>query len=163
MGIEYFKKEEMIDDTRVFVKIWDTCGQELYKSLTRNFYKNSNGVIVVYDVTNRESFEKVKEWIQCIKENADENIKVILIGNKIDLNLSKTVQTDEGKKLSLELKINFFETSAKDNIGVNQAITSLISKVIRGIIDQKTRTSSPKNTIFLKKPSTIENEYKCNC
>ena len=68
MGIEFFKKEEMIDDTRVFVKIWDTCGQELYKSLTRNFYKNSNGVIVVYDVTNRESFEKVKEWIHSNRE-----------------------------------------------------------------------------------------------
>jgi small GTP-binding protein len=163
MGIEFFKKEEFIEDVKVLVKIWDTAGQEQYKSLTRNFYRNSNGVIVVYDVTNRDSFDKVREWIECVKENAEENIRTILIGNKIDL--AKTVHTDEGRKLAKVLKINFYETSAKENSGVNQAIGTLVSNVLKDILEQRTRPSSndTNNIIDLKKGLSNEGEGKCIC
>ena len=150
-----------MEDINVCVKIWDTAGQEQYKSLTKSFYKNCNGVIVVYDVTDRDSFEKVKEWIESIKENAEENIKVILIGNKIDL--CKSVHTNEGRKLAKELKISFFETSAKENICVNQAIDTLVEVVIRDFLNQKTRPNSPYNTIDIKKRYIVENDFKCGC
>ena len=163
MGIEFFKKEEFFDDVKVLVKIWDTAGQEQYKSLTRNFYRNSNGVIVVYDVSNRDSFDKVRDWIECVKENAEENIRTILIGNKIDL--TKTVHTDEGRKLAKLLNINFYETSAKENSGINQAIGTLVTEVLKDMIEQKTRPSSYENNnlIDLKKGLSSESEAKCIC
>ena len=84
VGIEFFTKEEEINGRKIRVKIWDTAGQELYKSITKNFYRNSDGVIIVYDVTDRESFEKVQEWVQSISENTDteKNIQKVLVANK---------------------------------------------------------------------------------
>ncbi len=110
------------------VKVWDTAGQEQYKSLTRNFYRNSDGVIIVYDVTNKSSFEKVQEWVQSINDNTERNIKMVLVGNKIDL--QREVTTDEGKKIAEYYKIPFFETSAKDNIGIADFIRRLITDVL---------------------------------
>ncbi len=126
--MEYFTKEEKIDEKTIRVKIWDTAGQEQFKSLTRNFYKNSHGVLICYDVTNRKSYEKIQEWIDSIADNASANIKMVLVGNKIDL--TRDVTKDEGKKLAENYKIPFFETSAKTDEGVNECIRRLISDII---------------------------------
>ncbi len=126
--MEYFTKEEKIDDKTIRVKIWDTAGQEQFKSLTRNFYKNSHGVLICYDVTNRKSFEKIKEWVDSIADNASANIKIVLVGNKIDL--TRDVTTDEGKKLAESYKIPFFETSAKTDEGINECIRKIITDII---------------------------------
>jgi small GTP-binding protein len=126
--LEYFTKEEKIDDKIIRVKIWDTAGQEQYKSLTRNFYRNSNGVIIVYDVTNKSSFEKIQEWVQSVYDNTDRSIKMILVGNKIDLN--REVSTEEGKKLAEFYKIPFFETSAKENISIAESVRKIIKDVL---------------------------------
>jgi len=126
--LEYFTKEEKIDEKTIRVKIWDTAGQEQFKSLTRNFYKNSHGVLICYDVTNRKSYEKIQEWIDSIADNASANIKMVLVGNKIDL--TRDVTKDEGKKLAENYKIPFFETSAKTDEGVNECIRRLISDII---------------------------------
>lgn len=128
VGLEYFTKEEKVNDKVIRVKIWDTAGQEQYKSLTRNFYRNSDGVIIVYDVTNKSSFEKIQEWVQSIKDNTEKNIKMILIGNKIDL--PREVTTEEGKKLAEHYDIPFFETSAKDNIGISEFIRKILVEVL---------------------------------
>jgi small GTP-binding protein len=117
-----------VEDKTIRVKIWDTAGQEQYKSLTRNFYRNSNGVIIVYDVTNKSSFEKVQEWVQSVYDNTDRSIKMILVGNKIDLN--REVSTEEGKKLAEFYKIPFFETSAKENIGITECVRKIIKDVL---------------------------------
>ena len=128
VGIEYFLKEDQIGDKQIRVKIWDTAGQEQYKSLTKNFYKKSNGIIIVFDVTNKDSFSKVKEWFQNVMDCAEENIKMVLIGNKIDL--TRAVSFEEGSKLANDLNIPYFETSAKDNIGITETIRTLVSAVV---------------------------------
>ncbi len=127
-GLEYFTKEEKIDEKTIRVKIWDTAGQEQFKSLTRNFYKNSHGVLICYDVTNRKSFEKIQEWVDSIADNASANIKMVLVGNKIDL--TRDVTKDEGKKLAQSYNIPFFETSAKTDEGINECIRKLITDII---------------------------------
>jgi len=110
------------------VKIWDTAGQEQFKSLTKNFYKNSHGVVICYDVSNQKSFEKIQEWVNSIADNASTNIKMVLVGNKIDL--TREVTKDEGKKLAENYKIPFFETSAKTDEGINECFRKLISDII---------------------------------
>jgi small GTP-binding protein len=128
--LEYFFKEEKIEDKLVKVKIWDTAGQENFKSMTRNFYRTSNGVVLVYDVSNKSTFEKIQEWIQSIYDNSDEKIKIVLVGNKVDL--PREVTTEEGKKLAEYYKIPFFETSAKDNVGIKEMMRKLITNVLEG-------------------------------
>lgn len=128
LGLEYFTKEETIDDKLVRVKIWDTAGQEKFKSLTRNFYKNSHGVIICYDVTNRKSFENIQIWVDSIKDNSASSIKMVLVGNKIDLD--REISTEEGRKLAEFYKIPFYETSAKTSAGVSECFIQLITDVV---------------------------------
>ena len=126
-----------INDKLIRVKIWDTAGQEQYKALTKNFYRNSDGVIIVYDVTNKSTFEKVQEWIQSIGEYTDseKNIQKVLVGNKIDL--PRQVTTEEGKKLSDMYNIPFYEASAKDNIGIEDFMKKIIGEVLENLSSQK--------------------------
>ena len=126
-----------INDKLIRVKIWDTAGQEQYKALTKNFYKNSDGVIIVYDVTNKSTFEKVQEWVQSIDEYTDseKNIQKVLVGNKIDL--PRQVTTEEGKKLSDMYNIPFYEASAKDNIGIEDFMKKIIGEVLENLSSQK--------------------------
>ena len=126
-----------INDKLIRVKIWDTAGQEQYKALTKNFYRNSDGVIIVYDVTNKSTFEKVQEWVQSIDEYTDseKNIQKVLVGNKIDL--PRQVTTEEGKKLSDMYNIPFYEDSAKDNIGIEDFMKKIIGEVLENLSSQK--------------------------
>ncbi len=126
-----------INDKLIRVKIWDTAGQEQYKALTKNFYRNSDGVIIVYDVTNKSTFEKVQEWVQSIDEYTDseKNIQKVLVGNKIDL--PRQVTTEEGKKLSDMYNIPFYEASAKDNIGIEDFMKKIIGEVLENLSSQK--------------------------
>ena len=119
------------------MKIWDTAGQEQYKALTKNFYRNSDGVIIVYDVTDKNTFEKVQEWVQSISEYTDreKNIRKVLVGNKIDL--PRQVTTEEGKKLAEMYNIPFYEASAKDNIGIDDFMKKIINEVVDNLSLQK--------------------------
>ena len=146
-----------INDKLIRVKIWDTAGQEQYKALTKNFYRNSDGVIIVYDVTNKSTFEKVQEWVQSIDEYTDseKNIQKVLVGNKIDL--PRQVTTEEGKKLSDMYNIPFYEASAKDNIGIEDFMKKIIGEVLENL-------SSQKKGVGLDIGSTGDNEGKgCGC
>ena len=122
VGIDYYNKEESFNNKIVRVKIWDTAGQERYKSLTSTFFRNAQGIILVYDVTNRETFENLKYWIQSINSNlgVQTNVKKIIIGNKIDL--PREVTKDEADALANENSIKYFECSAKDNINIKESI-----------------------------------------
>ena len=146
-----------INDKLIRVKIWDTAGQEQYKALTKNFYRNSDGVIIVYDVTNKTTFEKVQEWVQSIGEYTDseKNIQKVLVGNKIDL--PRQVTTEEGKKLSDMYNIPFYEASAKDNIGIEDFMKKIIGEVLENL-------SSQKNGVGLDIGGTGDNGGKgCGC
>lgn len=129
-GLEYFSKEEIIDGKKVKVKIWDTAGQEQYKSLTRNFYRNSNGVVIVFDVTSRKTFNTVKDWVSSIGDAADKDIKIIMVGNKIDL--PREITTEEGKSMADKFQLKYFETSAKDNIGISDSIKEIALMILNG-------------------------------
>ena len=122
-----------INDKLIRVKIWDTAGQEQYKALTKNFYRNSDGVIIVYDVTNKSTFEKVQEWVQSISENTDteKNIQKVLVANKVDL--TRKVTKEEGMKLAEKYNIPFFEASAKLDIGIKDFMTKILTDVLDNV------------------------------
>ena len=155
VGIEFFTKEEEINGRKIRVKIWDTAGQELYKSITKNFYRNSDGVIIVYDVTDRESFEKVQEWVQSISENTDteKNIQKVLVANKVDL--TRKVTKEEGMKLAEKYNIPFFEASAKLDIGIKDFMTKILTDVLDNVSVDMSRITLNKKIVNRK------NKKKC--
>jgi small GTP-binding protein len=155
--LDYFTKDENFGDNRVVrLKIWDTAGQEQFRSLTKNFFRNSDGAILVYDVNSRSSFEKVQEWMQSVLNNTNDNVKIALVGNKIDL--KREVSYEEGKNFADLHKLFFFETSAKENIGIDKMIRTLTSE----IIEVKSKIY-PDEAFCIEKEKEKYKKYKCNC
>jgi small GTP-binding protein len=109
-------KKKIINGKIIQVKIWDTAGQERYKGLTKNYFRNSDGVIITYDVTNNYSFEKVHDWIESIFKynDSEKDIKLVLVGNKIDK--EKRINSEEGKNLAKMYGIPFFLNLVKRKI-----------------------------------------------
>ena len=113
----------------IAVKIWDTAGQERFRTITYSFYKQANGVIVTFDVTNQTSFNNVKNWLESIYQHADPNIVKALVGNKIDLEEQLAVSYEDAKRLADQNKMPYFETSAKLNKNVDELIDHMMEQV----------------------------------
>ena len=115
IGVEFKLKEIMLDNIEYKLNIWDTAGQERFKAITKSFFKAADGIVFVYDVTNKPSFVNIKNWIKDAESKAND-FKIIIVGNKIDLNDSREVSFEEGKNLAKKKNCPFFESSAKDKI-----------------------------------------------
>ena len=114
IGFEFFPLNIKLKEKIIKLQIWDTCGQELYRSLITNFYRNSSLAIVVYSVTDQDSFNNLDLWCKELRTNSNPNIKIFLIGNKIDLEAQRKIKTEDGQKYAKQYNIEkFFETSAK--------------------------------------------------
>ena len=119
IGFEFFIFNIKINNLNINLQIWDTCGQETFKSLISNFYKNSSLAIIVYAIDNINSFNNINMWIKDLKQFSNPNIKIILIGNKNDLNDKRVIQFEKGKEFSKDYNFDlFFETSAKNGFNV---------------------------------------------
>ena len=162
IGIDHFTKDEDINGVKVRIKVWDTAGQERYKSLASSFFRNVQGIILVYDVSNKESFEDLKIWLDSIKSNlgsSENNVKKIIIGNKIDLD--REVTKDEAETFCKQLKIEYFETSAKENVNVKEAFLKLVHMMLGSKLD----TQKLSVIRLSDRPSDVSSEEskKCKC
>ena len=158
-GIEYNSREEKINNKIIKVKIWDTAGQEIFHSLTKNFYRKADGIIIVFDITNKESFEKIHDWIKSVHDNIDSyrEIHIIIVGNKTDLEESRQVAKEEGAKLSEYFEIPYFEASAKNSNGVR----TFMMKIIEDIVNNKVNDRSSFN--LRNYYANIDDEEKSRC
>ena len=114
VGFEFLTYNLKINDKVVKLQIWDTCGQEIYRSLITNFYRNSSLAVLMYAINDKESFKHVDIWLNELKNNASSDIKIILVGNKADLEEDRQVLKEEGENYKEQNCLNLFmETSAK--------------------------------------------------
>ena len=121
IGFDFFKITLKIKNEIIKLEIWDTCGQEIYRSLISSYYRNSVLAIIVYSIDDKNSFDKIEEWLCEIKAYTYENIKIFLIGNKVDLEERRVIQKEIAEKFVKNQKIDFFlETSAKDGINAKE-------------------------------------------
>ena len=128
IGADYSIKVHQLQKKKINVRFWDTAGQEKYRAISKKFYKDAHGVILVYDVTNKDSFDYLQNWKKEIEENCKENVVVMLIGNKLDLVEDKEVSEENGKGFAKDNGYFFLETSAKKDQGVNEAFELVIVK-----------------------------------
>ena len=129
IGIDFITKDVKIGNDLVTVKIWDTAGQERFRTITHTFYKQAEGVLLVFDVTDRMSYENLHTWVNSIHEHADEKIIKYLIANKIDLTEERKVTKEEGQKMANQYKMKYYETSARTNINVADSIEGLAQEI----------------------------------
>ena len=123
-------KTFQIDRKFVTLEIWDTYGQEKFGSVVSMYYKSAQGILLVYSIDNSQSFQHVRKWFEDRKKYTSENIPIILVGNKCDLENERVIPFEEGKALADSLGISFMETSAKNDINVTEVFTSLASEIM---------------------------------
>ena len=153
VGLDYYSKDEIFNNKTINVKLWDTAGQERYKSLTQSYFKNAEGVIVAYDITNTESFDNLKFWINSIKANMENKnifIPVIIIGNKTDMEESREILTEDAEKFAEENKYKYFETSAKTGEGIDKAIRDLINQILNQSENNDDQKEFRKDSVQIK-------------
>ena len=155
VGFEFFTFNCKINDQSIRLQIWDTCGQEEYRSLIQNFYRNSSLAILVYAIDNIKSFENLEIWLNEVKVQGSPDVKIFLIGNKIDLEERREVSTENGKKFYKDNKLNLFlETSAKAGTNVQDVFINAAKVLYLDHTKYKDRISRPDSVIRL--PSLID-------
>lgn len=133
IGVDFKVKNLDYDGKRVKLNIWDTAGQERFRTITLSYVRGSNGILMVYDITDRKSFIAVNEWMKSISENATTKVNVILVGNKCDRDLERQVTKTEGELLAKQYKVPFYEVSARKNINIEIAMRDLVGKCLMSI------------------------------
>jgi small GTP-binding protein len=131
IGLDFMIQDYELDGETYKLQIWDTAGQERFRTLTNTFYRHCVGVFIVFDVTCRKSFERIIYWIEEVYRNTFGHIPIILIGNKIDLD--RQVSYDEAQMFASQHHCSYFETSAKNNIGLKEAIDKMMKFVLKKI------------------------------
>ena len=148
VGFEFFTFNVKMNNKVIKLQIWDTCGQELYRSLITNFYRNSSLAIMVYAINSRESFENIEMWLRELRTHSNPDAKVFLIGNKIDLESERKVSKEEGEKFCKDNKLNgFMESSAKTGVNAQNIFIKAAQALYDDYIIYQKKTEESGGTI----------------
>ena len=165
VGVEFGTKNVEIKNKKIKIQIWDTAGQERYRSITSAYYKGAKGAFIVYDITRKNTFDNIDKWISDLKTNGDENLAIVLIGNKSDLEERREIQKDEGIKKSEEYKTAFMETSALNGDNIDKAFDELINQIYQNnssIIEEEKEVEIDKGVnLNDEKKENNESNKKC--
>ncbi len=161
VGVEFGTKNFKIENNIVKVQIWDTAGQERYRSITNAYYKGAKGALLVYDITNKKSFDNLDRWISDLKINGDEKISIVLLGNKSDLESQRVISMEEGKNKAELFKFAFMETSALNGSNIEKAFDELIKEVYKDnheLFEKQAKVEMKDKGIDLEQGKSGENK-----
>ncbi|MGH0137890.1 UNVERIFIED_CONTAM: hypothetical protein FKN15_074446 [Acipenser sinensis] len=150
IGVDFKIRTIELDGKTIKLQIWDTAGQERFRTITSSYYRGAHGIIVVYDVTDQESFNNVKQWLQEIDRYASENVNKLLVGNKCDLTTKKVVDYTTAKEFADSLGIPFLETSAKNATNVEQAFMTMAAEIKKRMGPGATAGGSEKSNVKIQ-------------
>lgn len=159
IGVDFKIHSLSVDGKSIKLKIWDTAGQERFKCICRSYYKGSHGVIFVYDITDRQSFRDIEDWVKDVERIAGKEMDRILIGNKCDAKGERKVSYAEGKQLAEGLGMKFMETSAKMNYGVIEAF-AILAKDMKEKTEKDQKVSSKTDYFKIQPPVQEEKSLK---
>uniref|UniRef100_A0A0W0G806 Ras-domain-containing protein n=1 Tax=Moniliophthora roreri TaxID=221103 RepID=A0A0W0G806_MONRR len=141
IGVEFATRSINVDGKTVKAQIWDTAGQERYRAITSAYYRGAVGALLVYDIAKHATYVNVTRWLKELRDHADSNIVIMLVGNKSDLKHLRAVPTDEAKAFAAENGLSFIETSALDASNVESAFQTILTDIYR-IVSSKSLESS---------------------
>lgn len=131
IGVEFSSRISTINSTPIKAQLWDTAGQERYRSITTAYYRGAVGIIIVYDITNKKSFDNIGKWIEEIKQYGTDNPIILILGNKIDLGQKRIVETIKGEEFARANNCFFMETSAFNGHGITKAFDFLFHEIYK--------------------------------
>ncbi|CAD8065061.1 unnamed protein product [Paramecium primaurelia] len=163
IGIDFKIKSIDVEGKKIKMQIWDTAGQERFKTITQTYYKGAMGIILVYSIDDKDSFNNISNWMNQIKQHASENVCKLLIGNKIDVP-NRQVSKEEGEQLAKSFGVPFFETSAKEGTNVADAFFAMAKAVKANLQNEKSPNPSvPQNGTKLIPNDVSEEKKKSGC
>ncbi|KAL2800577.1 ras family-domain-containing protein [Aspergillus keveii] len=131
IGVEFATRTIQVDSVTIKAQIWDTAGQERYRAITNAYYRGGVGALLVYDISKRQTYENVGQWLRELRDSSSSNIATMLVGNKIDLGQLRAVSTEEAKRFASENSLSFIETSALESSNVDVAFHALLTDIYR--------------------------------
>jgi small GTP-binding protein len=131
IGVEFATKSIQVDGKTIKAQIWDTAGQERYRAITSAYYRGAVGALLVYDISKQSTFENVDRWLKELKDHAESNIVIMLVGNKSDLRHKRAVSTEDAMAFAERNNLAFIETSALDSTGVDEAFRQILTEIYR--------------------------------
>lgn len=165
IGIDFKIKNLEIEGDEIKLQIWDTAGQERYETITTQYYRRAHGVVLVYDISREDSFANMRKWLKYVDEYASSDIKLIMVGNKCDLEKERQVSPEDGQSLASQYDVPWIETSAYAYVNIDEAF----SKIAQIIYDSKIVEERKENKAEdeLKVPISLDDQKKsksaCSC
>ncbi len=155
IGIDYQSKTIKIKNKEIKLKIWDTAGQERYKNIASQLYKGADGIMLVYDITDDYSFSKITDWMEQINNNLSKNdIGIVLIGNKSDIE-DRMIDKEKGEEKAKEYGIEFYETSALNGNGINEAFEGLAKQILKNYKIKNNEVGSRTISLQSSRPEDV--------
>jgi small GTP-binding protein len=163
VGIEYFTHVSHIDGRAVKMMIWDTAGQERFYTIAKAYFRSALGVVLVYDITDRKSFDSLPRWLRDARTEADPHCTVILVGNKSDMAGSRIVSTEEAMAFAKEHDLTYLETSALDGTQIESVFQRTAQDLLRkaAVGEIAAATGPPQGAVRLAREE--KTDKKCNC
>ena len=163
IGIDYKAKNITVKDKSVKVKIWDTAGQERFRTITQQYFKGADGIVLVFDVGDRNSYERIRDWMKQIQAfTKREQIGIVLLGNKCDLE-DRAVTKEEGEALAQEYDLKYFETSAQNNINIKESFNYLSENVISFKKPNEQKEEGNKGKVVITDDHSSSSGKKSGC
>lgn len=157
VGIGFTNKVVTVDETPIKLQIWDTAGQERFRSVTHAYYRDAHALLLLYDVTNKTSYDNIRAWLSEIREHANEDVVIMLLGNKSDCGPERVVKREDGERLAKEYKVPFMETSAKTGLNVELAFLAVAREL------KARKSDNPDETKFNVQDYVRQQSQRSSC
>ena len=162
IGVDFKVKSLEIENKSIKLQIWDTAGQERFRNVISSYFKGAHGILLIFDITSRESFKELENWLGEVERNASPQILKILIGNKCDLVEERDISKDEGEAFAMRNGMQYIETSAKINTNVNEAFEAL-AKIMVEYSNKKNSGINENKTIKMNRGTDLNIQKKKKC
>jgi len=163
-GIDFKKKDVVVDDTKIKIVLFDTAGHDRFRKIIKNHCRGANGIVIVYDVSEESSIEKLSNWMTDIQENADKDVELLLLGNKVDI-AERKISEEQSKELSQRLNIPMLETSAKTGFNIEEAFDLIINNILKKEKFETEKTTENRETPVIQQKIVTKKkkEEGCQC
>ena len=163
IGVDFKIKTFEIDTKKIKMQIWDTAGQERFKNIIASYYRGAHGILLLYDVTDKDSFKNLSNWLIEIEKNSSKNVIKVLIGNKTDLEDKRVISKNQGKDFADTYGLKFVETSVKKNINVKEAFETLGRELMAASADKKIVKEKQNKKISVAKAQDLNVKRQGGC